>query len=42
MPVEVIRIDHVDLAVRDLARSGDFYDRVATRVPDAAALDRGA
>ena len=30
MPVEVIGIDHVYLAVRDLARSEAFYDRVMT------------
>jgi catechol 2,3-dioxygenase-like lactoylglutathione lyase family enzyme len=30
VPVEVIGIDHVYLAVRDLARSGAFYDRVMT------------
>ena len=28
MPVEVIGIDHVYLAVRDLARSSAYYDRV--------------
>jgi catechol 2,3-dioxygenase-like lactoylglutathione lyase family enzyme len=28
VPVEVIGIDHVYLAVRDLARSSAFYDRV--------------
>ncbi|MGH7895550.1 MAG: VOC family protein [Candidatus Binatia bacterium] len=28
MPVEVIGIDHVYLAVRDLARSEAFYDRI--------------
>ncbi len=27
-PVEVIGIDHIYIAVRDLARSEDFYDRV--------------
>jgi len=30
MPVEVIGIDHVYLAVRDLARAEAFYDRVMT------------
>ena len=28
MPVEVIGIDHVFVAVRDLRASGEFYDRV--------------
>ena len=28
MPVEVIGIDHVFVAVRDLRRSEEFYDRV--------------
>lgn len=28
MPVEVIGIDHVFVAVRDLERSSEFYDRV--------------
>ena len=32
MPVEVIGIDHVYLAVRDLARSTAFYDRVMVGV----------
>jgi len=32
VPVEVIGIDHVYLAVRDLARSEAFYDRVMTGV----------
>jgi len=32
MPVEVIGIDHVYLAVRDLAHSEAFYDRVMTGV----------
>ena len=30
MPVEVVGIDHVYVAVRDLARSSAFYDRVMT------------
>jgi catechol 2,3-dioxygenase-like lactoylglutathione lyase family enzyme len=32
MPVEVIGIDHIYLAVRDLARSEAFYDRVMLKV----------
>ncbi len=32
MPVEVIGIDHVYIAARDLARSEEFYDRVMMRV----------
>jgi glyoxylase I family protein len=30
VPVEVVGIDHVYVAVRDLARSSAFYDRVMT------------